>query len=129
MVELAAHRDAGSERGLHVADLEPTEVEDARAMMNTGAWSWEPTNRTRHPPIRVADETRTPMSATSASCSWADVLVEQHSDHQCERVAAEQFVGRRVLGDAEYRRPRDPASSTRVELRRLRAPGRRRLFE
>jgi hypothetical protein len=31
------------------------------------------------------------------------VLVEEHPDQQRERVAAEQFVGRGILGDAQLR--------------------------
>jgi hypothetical protein len=40
-----------------------------------------------------------------------ELLVQQHPEHEGERVAAEQFVGRRVLGDGQGRHPRDPASS------------------
>jgi hypothetical protein len=41
--------------------------------------------------------------------SLTHVLVQQHPDHERERVAAEQFVGGRVLGDAEGRHIGDGA--------------------
>jgi hypothetical protein len=42
------------------------------------------------------------------------VLVEQHAQQQRERVAAQQFVGGVVLGDAERGHAHDPAHPPRT---------------
>ena len=66
------------------------------------------------PACRAARSDAGPSAWTSSysdalTASLTHLLVEQHPDQQRERIAAEQLVGRRVLGDRQIRHPRAPA--------------------
>jgi hypothetical protein len=57
----------------------------------------------------MVDVSRPPAGSRLAA-SLTHVLVEQHPDHEGERVAAEELIGGGVLGDGECRHACDLAA-------------------